>query len=255
MPVIVFINDWKGGDYYRAMLEGWLFSFNPEIQLRFINTHVRLYDVYEAGLILRSCFFNFPEETIFVIGVKSVVPEELGYVYARVQNRHIFCANNGILTFVMDEHSEELYALPYVETTFAEKDIFLPAIVHLLEKKEMSEITEPVSSVMKMNNLYPSFSKNILIGMVIYNDVYGNAVTNISRNYFEKCAADRNYVIYPGTRHEHISHIYNYYPVLEAAQLFAVFNTLNLLELGIYENDISSLFNLKPRTNITIEFI
>jgi len=197
MPIVAFINDWKGGDYYRAMLEGWLFSFNPDIQIRFLNTNVRQHDIFEAGLILRACFLNFPEDTVFVIGVKSIVSEEQGYIYAHIQNRHVFCANNGILSFLTDKLPEEIYSLPYINTTFAEKDVFLPAIMHLLEHKKINEIAEPSTEIVKMSNLFPSFSNNTLIGMVIYNDVYGNAITNISNTYFERCAAGRKILHLP----------------------------------------------------------
>lgn len=255
MPLVVLICDWKNDDYYRTMVDGMLYSINPEIKVTYASTHIDFNDVFQAAFILRLALYTYPENTFFIVSVKTVVNENEGYIYALINNRHVFCANNGILGFVDVKNIQKLYQLPFEATTFPEKDIFIPTIEHLLKNKKMNNWGTTIRDFIKAKNFYPNFSDNVITGMVIYIDSYGNAITNISKSFFYKCKGEKNFVIYPNTKHESITKISKSYIDLESQDFFAVFNSLDLLEIGIFEGNISELYHIKSRTNITIEIL
>jgi len=257
MPLVVFITDWKSGDYYRVVVEGLLHNIDDNIKIAFANNHINTHDVFEAAFILRLSLYTYPEDTIFVVSVKSVVDKDQDYVYARINNRHVFCANNGILGFLNDKQLEKVFLLPFESSTFPEKDIFIPAIDFLLKNGSLNDWADEEVEIVKSKHFNPHFSDNTITGTIIYIDSYGNAISNISKSYFTKCVADKNYIIYPNTKHESIKEIYNTYSDCDKDEneLFAVFNSLDLLEIGIFEGNISELYNIKPSTNIIIEIL
>ncbi|NSW45564.1 MAG: SAM-dependent chlorinase/fluorinase [Bacteroidales bacterium] len=254
MPNVVIISDWNKDDYYRVMTEGMLLKLHPDIKIFYPNHYIELHDLMQAGFILRIALFSYPEDTIFIVGINSIADEDKGYLYVNVNERHLFCANNGIIAFIDDIHKKKVYKLPFDETTFAEKDVFIPSIGKLIDDKNIP-LGEECHDYQKVKKFYPDFSNNILTGMVIFVDSYGNAITNISRSKFEQCKADRNFIIYPGTKHECIKKISTSYYEHTNDELFAIFNSVDLLELGIFNDNISKLYNLLPRTHITIEFL
>lgn len=255
MPLVVIICDWKSDDYYRAMIDGMLYSISPDLAVTYASSHIDFNDIFQAAFVLRLALFTYPENTYFIVGVKTVASKDDGYLYAMVNNRHVFCANNGILGFLDSKSIQKLYQLPFEDSTFPEKDIFLPAIEHLFINKKMMNFGNEVTDFIKAKKFYPDFSNNIITGMVIYIDSYGNAITNISKSYFYKCKADKNFIIYPNTKHESITRISQTYSDLESQDFFAVFNSLDLLEIGVFEGSISELYHIKLRTNITIEIL
>lgn len=255
MPLVVFICDWKNDDYYRAMVDGMLYSLNADFKVTYATTHIDFNDIFQAAFILRLGIYTYPDDTYFIVSVKTVVSESEGYLYALVNNKHVFCANNGILGFIDAQRIQKIYRLPFEDSTFPEKDIFLPSIEYLLNNKGMENWGNEIRDIIKAKKFYPDFSNNIITGMVVYIDSYGNAITNISKSYFEKCRADKNFVIYPNTKHERITKISTSYADLESQDFFAVFNSLELLEIGIFEGNISELYHIRLRTNIIIELL
>jgi len=213
-----------------------------------------MHDLLQAGFILRIALFSYPEDTIFIVSINSVADENKGYLYTQVNHCHLFCANNGILAFIDDIQPKNVFKLPYEDTTFPENDIFIPCIGKLINDKN-ALLGEECHDYLKIKKFNTDYTNNVLTGMVIYVDSYGNAITNISRAKFEQYRAERNFVIFPGTRHESIKKISDSYFEHSDDELFAIFNSVDFLELGIYNDNISKLYNLVPRTHITIEFL
>jgi S-adenosylmethionine hydrolase len=47
MPIVVFICDWKNDDYYRAMVDGMLYSVNPDLKVTYATTHIDFNDIFQ----------------------------------------------------------------------------------------------------------------------------------------------------------------------------------------------------------------
>ena len=113
-------------------------------------------------------------------------------------------------------------------------------------------------------------SENIqIIGSVIYIDNYGNVVTNITQNIFDKIAKSRPFTIY--ARNVKFDKIFNNYSDAidysvpkdkreEDGKKIALFNNLGYLELSIYKSNpstvgrASTLFGLGYRDQISVHF-
>lgn len=253
MQHIVIINDWSGDNLYRTILEGVILSKYPQFKVSFLE-NIRKFSVFEAAFILRFSIHQYPENTIFVLGVSSVVSETNGYLYVKMFGKHVFSSNNGFLGLFTDVIDEiEIRKLPYEKTTFPELDIFIPSICHLIENGNLNEYTEKPDNLYKLTPIMPDIQKNQISASVIYIDSFGNIITNLSKNSFEKAVKNRRFVIYPGTKFVKIEKISDSYDKLEEMEVFAVFNSVDLLEIGIKNSSLSEYYNLKFLSNITVE--
>ena len=254
MQHVVVINDFKNDSLYKTLIEGMLLNLNPSFNITYIDT-VNLHRIYEAALILRFAVFQFPKNSIFLFGVSSVCPEDEGYLYVSLFDKHIFLPNNGILGLFSDIIDEQhVYRLPYLKTTFPEIEIFIPAIAVLLEQASLNEyVLKDKPAIKKLTNILPHIQKNQIIGTIIYIDVYGNAITNITQQEFENHTKNKSFIIYPGTRFIKIYRISESYDEVDNQEVFALFNLFGFLELGIKNSSLSSSYNLTYLSNITIE--
>ncbi len=254
MQQVVLINDFRGDSLYKSIVEGMILSLKPDINITHIDS-VFYHSIFEAALILRFAVLNFSENTIYIVGVSSVCTEGDGYLYVLVNNRHLFLPNNGILGLFKDLLKEcKIYLLPYETTTFPEIDVFLPAIKQLIENGHLNEYESlPLSKLKTLTNVIPHFQENSITCSIIYIDSYGNVITNLSREEFENHTRNRRFVIYPGTRFVKIYKISETYLEPDNQEVFAVFNALGLLELGIKNGSLSSSYSLSFLSNITIE--
>ncbi|MCX7953780.1 MAG: SAM-dependent chlorinase/fluorinase [Bacteroidales bacterium] len=251
---VVIVNDWKDSAHYKALIEGQLYCISNNINIHFIKSNIETHDIFEGGLILRTCYFTFPENTILLNCVKSVSPPSLGYIYVYSNKKHIFTANNGIISYIIDNpDNEDIIELNYKVSTFPEVDIFLPYIKKIVKGEK---ITGPkIKNIKKITPFIPIVENDKIIATVIQIDSYGNAITNISKSLFYNTIKDRNFIIYPGTKSEMITQIVDSYYEVESGNFFALFNIINLLEIGIINDNLCEAYGIKERSNILIEII
>jgi S-adenosylmethionine hydrolase len=253
MHRLIVISDWKGDCLYRSLFEGLVTSMYPDVTISFIDT-VRLFSIFEAALILRYSVLQYPENTFFIVGVSSVVPKTNGYLYIKLNNKHIFAPNNGIIS-LLDDYSDKMIIrkINYEKSTFPEIELFIPFIEKILNNENLDEFSKIENSFIKFTPLLPSFSNNIITASVIYIDYLGNAITNVTKDYFQKKVGKNQFTIYPGTKLINVEKISLSYDEVNEMQPFALFNSIGLLEIGTKNASLCEHYNLKFLSNITIK--
>ena len=139
--------------------------------------------------------------------------------------------------------------------TFAAKNIFSIAACHLARGGTMEIIGTKVEKLENIKSkLSPIVKKNILQGSVIFNDTYGNAITNISKDIFNNACKGRSFSILFGREDETISVISNKYKDVPLAEKLALFTENNYLQIAINQGKASELLGLSMYEIIRIEF-
>ena len=80
----------------------------------------------------------------------------------------------------------------------------------------------------------------------------GNLITNIHRDTFELLSKGKTYTVQFGG--EKFRRIHTAYNQAEQGECFIVFNSLNLLEVGIHKGNASELLGLTYDSLVTISF-
>ena len=93
-----------------------------------------------------------------------------------------------------------------------------------------------------------------ITGSIIYIDSFMNAISNITRELFERVRKGREFEIYVQSKHYKITSINNFYHESTVGELLAIFNSAGLLEIAINNGSAARLLNLEINSTIRVEF-
>ncbi len=253
--MLTLITDWQNQDHYLAVLKARFLSEQPDLNIISLSHNILKFNKLEAALILRNVLDYFPENTIHLISVASVVDAEHKPIIVKAAGQYFISADNGILHYALNDFPNEFYSLnEFSETSFPALTIFAPIALHLLQKKSLNLIAKKTINYQHLTPFLPFYDEYQITGQVLYIDSFGNAITNISKALFDEISAGREFAILPGTGYYKIRQIFAGYWHVEGGEMLALFNSQNLLELAINQGNITELINLEINSTIKIQF-
>jgi S-adenosyl-L-methionine hydrolase (adenosine-forming) len=93
-----------------------------------------------------------------------------------------------------------------------------------------------------------TIEKDVINGSVIYIDSYQNAITNITRELYERIGKGRKFEIALQSNHYRLNRINKTYSETSAGELLVLFNYLDLLEVAINKGNAAELLNLNTNS-------
>ena len=130
-----------------------------------------------------------------------------------------------------------------------------PIAVKLAVNNDISTIGKPIMNLNKRFFATVNISSNNLKGNILRIDHYGNLITNIHLNDFDKLIVknSENFEIIIGI--EKLIEINKTYSDVNAGELFALFNSNQFLEIGMNLGNASKLLGMKEDDPISINFL
>jgi S-adenosylmethionine hydrolase len=101
--------------------------------------------------------------------------------------------------------------------------------------------------------LRATIDKDIIIGSVIFIDSYGNAISNITREVFNRVFEGKEYRILIQSNKNYTDQILEKYSDVAVGEMLARFNSLDLLEIAINGSNVSELLDLNIGSVMRIE--
>lgn len=269
MRIITLTTDMGHTDYYVAVLKGNLYKILPDVTVVDISHHVKPFDIAEASFYVHGSFREFPEGTIHIVGVDSepVINSFAGaYPSVMLFEGHYFIANdNGIFALILkDKQPEGFWRLDDVLSNpnglrFPVKNIFVPIAAKIAQGIPMEQIASPETSWRIAHTINPTIEENLIKGSVMHIDHYGNAITNITRDLFNRFN-DVPFTITFRKKEYYIDVISSAYNDVAPGERLALFNDSGYLEIAINKGatgnggGADSLFGLRLNDVIRIEF-
>lgn len=255
MALITFISDFGYKDHYVAAVKASMLSLNPGVQILDITHEIRQFDISHAAYVLRSVFRDFPKGTVHLVSVNSPAAESR-LIAVKLEDHFFVGADNGIFSLISDQAPMAVVEIikegkPYAGI-FPEKSVLPKAVVSLASGTPIYDLGRNLGSFVQFNNLQTRITKNSITGNVIHVDGYGNLITNISREIFERERKGRKYFV--GVGRERIEQISDNYFSSDSGECVVLFNTAELLEIAIAEGNASELLGINNGYNIHIHF-
>ena len=259
-------------DHYVASLKGTLLSRVKDVNIVDISHGVKPFDISEAAFLLRSCFNDFPEKTIHIIGVDSepivnFAGTEGSFPSILVYKKQYFISNdNGFFgAFLQENAPDSFWRIDDVLSNpnlfkFPTKNMLIAAGVDLLNGKKIDDLASPIEGFKNALSLAAVSETNVIRGHVAHIDNYGNAITNVHRSLFTRVGKDAPFTILFKKRDYFIDVISNSYNEVMPGEKVAVFNENDYLEIAINRGANGStggaeqLFGLHLGDMIRIEF-
>lgn len=255
MAIVTLLTDSGESDHYVAAIKARIISINPGLRIEDISHKIKPADIGHAAFVLRSVFRDFPKGTVHLVGVDSAGNRDDAYIALQLEDHYFVGADNGLFGLISDRPQQqiaELNTINTINTTFPERDLFAPAAAKLASGLSITSLGKPRPSFKKMIDRQIKATKKQITGSVIRVDSVGNLITNIPRETFEFLSKDKGYTIQFGG--EKFRRIHSNYNQADQGECFILFNSLGLMEIGIYKGNASELLGLEYDSVVNIVF-
>lgn len=255
MPIITLLTDSGESDHYVAAIKAKIASTNPDLRIIDISHAIKLNDIGHAAFLLRSVFRDFPPGTVHLIGVDATGNRGDISVALQLEDHFFIGADNGFFGLISEkplQHIVQLNSITPISTTFPERDIFAPAAAKLASGVPITDLGKPIENLKRMIDRQVKATKKQITGQVIHVDAVGNLITNIPKEAFDILSRNRAYTIQFGG--EKFRRIHTQYNQADEGECFILFNSLDLLEIGIYKGNASELLGLTYDSVVNVIF-
>lgn len=248
MPLVTLTSDIGSPDYLVGVIKAQLLQVNPEFQVVDISHNIPPFNYPQAAYVCRSAIRNFPEYTyhIILVNLFEKKPEQL--LLAFHQNQYLLCADNGLLTMILEDKPELVIGIP-LEKTSIKSTIYLTGVMgrvinQLVNGESIQNIGNPDITYIEKRHLRPALDENFIEGQIVFIDNFENVIVNITREQFEEQRKGRAFrIIFK--RDEVIDRISDSYADVQEGEKLALFNSAGYLEIAINKGNAAGLFGLK----------
>jgi len=248
MPLLTLTSDIGNQDYLVSAMKAQLLQINPEFQIIDITHNIPPFNYPQAAYTCRNAIKNFPPFTyhLILVNLFDSKPEHLLLAYHKDQ--YLMCADNGLLTMILEEKPELVIGLP-LEKLEVKNAIYCARsfgnVANQLAKGEsIKNIGIPDISYQEKHHLRPMLDNNWIEGQIIFIDNFENVIVNITHEQFEEQRKGRSFQIV-FKREEKIEHISESYADVNEGEKLALFNSAGYLEIAINKGNAAGLFGLK----------
>jgi len=254
MPVITLITDWNHGDHYLGALKGKILGLMPEANVVDISHQVPAFGYIRAAFILRNSYPNFPKGTIHILGINSEARPETPHLIVFHEGHFFIGADNGIFGLLFNNYPVKAIRLKFVNTTFPEYDVFAETAISIAKGENIDKLGTPYEKLFLPAPLLATIDNSVINGSVIYIDSYYNAITNITKEIFDKIGYHRRFEILVQSNFYKIIKINKHYHETPNGELLALFNSLGMLEIAINQGNAAELLNLNTNSLVRVKF-
>lgn len=255
MAIVTLLTDSGESDHYVAAIKAKVLTVNPGVKIIDISHKISPCDIAHAAFVLKSVFKDFPKGTVHLVGVDASGNRGDAFIALQLEDHFFVGVDNGLFGLISDKVQQqgvELNTITPIASTFPEKDILAIATAKLASGVSISDLGKPITTFKKMIGRSVKATKKQISGNVIRIDNFGNLITNIPRDAFDTLSKGKTYTVQFGG--EKFKRIHNNYHQADQGDCFLIFNSLDLLEIGIYKGNASELLGLSYDSSVNIIF-
>lgn len=256
MGIITLTTDWHPDDYFAGAVRGRILSLCPGTQVVDLAHSIPPFQLTQAAFVLLHGYAHFPPGTVHICGLMTETRQLPLLVH---HDKHFFLLpDNGLVGMLFPEGDVTVYRLEGIrqDTLFPVLDQLVPAACELLRGKKPEKLGTPVTDMKVTHPVHAAIDEGIITGLVVHIDSYSNLITNITRELFERVGRGKPFEIFPGTGSlsYRITRLNQHYYDTPVADIFALFNSLGLLEIGIAHGNAAELLGVELQSSIRIRF-
>jgi hypothetical protein len=228
-------------DEFSGVMKGVIYGRCPAARLVDLTHDIAPHDVRHAAQVIAAAYGYFPPGTIHVVVVDPGVGSSRRIILLAACDQLLLAPDNGVASLLLPrldrvyEVSNRYLFLQPVSSTFHGRDVFAPVAARLACGLPPAAVGAEVAADSLVVLPFPALRRDgdTLHGAVIDIDRFGNLITNIDReNAGRLCDGafhKLRVVIGPLT----IRGIAPAYETARAGEPVALFNSRNLLEIGL----------------------
>ena len=259
MAIVTLTTGWVD-DFYVAAMKGILLSGIPSVQVIDMSHNTPTFSTgisYAAYLVKQSYKF-FPANTIHIISVTSEFHKKRPFLAAYYNEHYFLGTDNGLFGLLFDSSPENMVRIEKfsdeLSPNYPALSVFAPAAVHLANQGDISHLGSEYTDYQRSCMALATISSSQITGTIIYINAFGNVITNITRDDFDRVCNGREFEILLQRTKRKITRISKYFQDVSEGELLAVFNISGFLEIAMNKGKVAEMFRLELDANIMIKF-
>ncbi len=248
MALLTLTSDIGEQDFLAGAIKGQLLQSGNDFTIIDITHSLSPFNYPQAAYVCRNAIKNFAEGTFHLILVNLFDEKKEHVLLAEHNGHYIGCADNGLLTMILEEQPQKVVSLNLGKTnqknTLFCISVFAKAFHELLNGKTIEQIGDPAVSIQVKNHLRPLLGNDWIEGQIIFIDNFENVIVNINKDEFEEQRKGRSFTIV-FKRDEVIDKISETYADVNEGEKLALFNSAGYLEIAINKGNAAGLFGLQ----------
>jgi S-adenosylmethionine hydrolase len=187
--IVALLTDFGSRDPFVGIMKGVMLGINPDLQLIDLSHETSPQSVRQAAVVLAASCPYFPPQTIFLVIVDPGVGGTRRPLVVETAD-HLFVApDNGVLGLALGQAevrqvihvTETRYFRQPISRTFHGRDVFAPLAAWLSRGAQVHEMGTTIDDYQHLELPRPRVQADEeLAGEVIYQDHFGNLITNIA---------------------------------------------------------------------------
>ena len=248
MPLLTLTSDIGQQDYLVSAVKAQLLQVNPEFNIVDVSHSISPFNYPQAAYLCKSAIKNFPDYSYHLILVNLFEKKPDQLLLAFHQNQYFLCADNGLLTMILEGKPEMVIGIPLdrtaIKSTIYCVSIMARVVNQLVTGEAIRNIGIPDVNFTVKNHLRPLLGIDWIEGQIIFIDNFENVIVNITHEQFEEQRRGRSFRIV-FKRDEVIDRISESYADVSEGEKLALFNSAGYLEIAINKGNAAGLFGLK----------
>lgn len=254
MPVITLSSDWGYSDGSAAVMKARILKRNDRIAIVDISHDIPPFDQVKASYILSSAWHHFPKGTIHLICFGLPLNGKMQMIALEKDGHYFIGFNDGLFALIFDAVPFPVYELASGNDFGTMMQLMANTAVDILEGKPVDQTGKALPVAEKKNQFKPVSEEFFIRGKVIMIDRYENAITNITREFFNNAIKENDFEIMLRPKGNHrIDRISGSYSEVSEGEALARFNASGYLEIAINRGYASSFFGINEGDGIRIE--
>ncbi|MEM9895443.1 MAG: SAM-dependent chlorinase/fluorinase [Bacteroidota bacterium] len=255
MGLITFLSDFGLEDHYVASVKSELLKVNPTQIIVDISHEVPPFDIARAAFLLSSVYLDFPQGTVHIAAVDTV--KRRSRIVAVELHGHYFIGyDSGLFSLLENREPDQAFELAKIGGTFPVKETMAPIAASLANGSSINTLGYESTQIMMLYGRQLKVTKREIVGNVVAIDRFGNLISNVSKEAFDKMmeinGEGTKYLLRFGR--EAMNQLHTYFTAVESGDCYAFFNSSGVLQIGINQGNAAQLLGLKMDAPVFIEF-
>ena len=270
-PLLVFTTDFGTADPYAGIMRGVVLGINPRARLMDLTHQISPQNIAQASFVLGNSYRYFPPEAIHVVVVDPGVGTGRRPVLVSTSHGRFVGPDNGVLSQVLSGLMDDapgapgtaslpaevtavhltnsaFWRLP-VSHTFHGRDIFAPVAAHLSLGVLPNEMGESIDSLAWLPMPKPTIVASGIEGEIVYEDWYGNLVSNIPQDLLAGASFTRVHI--KQRRVDGLCRTFGDAP--PGQELIALIDSHGFLEVAVPNGSAAGLLGVKAGERVVVE--
>lgn len=248
MPLLTFTSDIGQQDFLIGAIKGQALQYNSQFTVIDITHQLSPFNYPQAAYVCRNAIKTFSPGSFHMVLVNLFDEKPEHLLLAEHNGQFIGCADNGLLTMILEELPQKIVALTLEKgqrkNTLYCTHVFIEAFAQLAAGKKIEEIGDGSISIRVKNPLRAMLGNNWMEGQIIFIDNFENVIVNINKEEFEAQRKGRSFKIV-FKRDEVIEKISETYADVNEGEKLALFNSAGYLEIAINKGNAAGLLGLQ----------